>query len=73
MHHELRPKKYGGKGKKNAVVTTQQDLRSESSDETRIRVVGVVNARNKLSMISAKASEGYDNDIVKLSPSHEVF
>jgi hypothetical protein len=41
------------------------------------QVVGVVNASKNVSMMSAKASEGYDleynNEIVKLSPSHEVF
>jgi hypothetical protein len=73
LHPELRPKKYGGKGKKKVVVTVQQDLGSESGDETQITVVGVVNASKNVSMMSAKASEGYDNEIVKLSPSHEVF
>jgi hypothetical protein len=73
MHRELRPKMYGGKGKKNIFFTVQQDLGSESGDETQITVVGVVNASNNLSMTLSKASEGYDNEIIKLSPSHEVF
>ena len=32
-----------------------------------------MNARKNVSMMSSKESEGYDNEIVKLSPSHEVF
>jgi hypothetical protein len=74
LHHELRPKKFGGKGKQKAVATVQQvDLGSKSGDETRITVVGVVNLSKNVSMMSAKASEGYDNEIVKLSPSHEML
>jgi hypothetical protein len=73
LHIELRPKKYRGKGKKKVVFTVQQDLVSESGDETQIVGVGVVNARNNVSMMYAKASEGCDNEIIKLSPSHEVF
>ena len=46
---------------------------SDSDDERQIIVVGVVNASKNVSMTSAKASEGYDNEIFKLSPSHEVF
>jgi putative Ca2+/H+ antiporter (TMEM165/GDT1 family) len=73
LHPKLRPKKYGGKGKKKVVVIFQQDFGSESGDETQITTIGVVNGSKTVSMISAKASEGYDNEIVKLSPSHEVF
>jgi hypothetical protein len=70
LHPELRPKKYGGKGKKKDDVTVQPNLGSESSDETQIRVVGVVNESKNVSMMFANESEGYNNEIIKLSPSH---
>jgi len=37
---ELKPKRFGGKGKKNIVATTQHDLRFNSSDETLITTMG---------------------------------
>ena len=53
LHPELRPKNYGGKGKQKVVVTVQQDLGSESGDETQITVVGVVNVSKNVYMMFA--------------------
>jgi hypothetical protein len=75
LHIELRPKKYGGKGKKRDVVRVQQDLGSDIDDQIKIITISIVN--KNVSIMSAKSSEGYDlecnNEIVKLYPSHEVF
>ena len=47
LHPQLRPKRFNGKGKQKKVATTQQDLGSNSSDETLITGVG---ARGTLSV-----------------------
>jgi hypothetical protein len=41
LHLELRPKRFGGKGKRKTIATVQQDLGFDSGDETQITVVGV--------------------------------
>ena len=41
LHPEMRPKKFNNKGKQKIVATTQQDLGSDSSDETKITAMSI--------------------------------
>ena len=41
IHREMKPKKFNNKEKQNTTATTQQDLGSDSSDETKIKTMGI--------------------------------
>lgn len=41
LHPEMRPKKLKNKGKQKKAATTQQDLRYDSGDETKITTMGM--------------------------------
>ena len=47
LHPELRPKKPNNKGKQKNAATTQHDLGSDSSDETKIIDMGLKNMKGK--------------------------
>ena len=41
LHPEMKPKKFNNKGKQKTTATTQQDLGSNSGDETKITAMGM--------------------------------
>jgi len=41
LHPKLKPKRFDGKDKQKTVATVQQDLGSDSSDDTLIIIVGI--------------------------------
>ena len=41
LHPLMKPKKFNNKGKQKTTSTTQQDLGSDSGDETKIRAMGM--------------------------------
>lgn len=63
LHLELRPKRFGGKGKQKTMETTQ-DLGSDSSDEPLITVVGVRGTLSINDSFDSVASTSYLNEPV---------
>jgi hypothetical protein len=53
LHPEMRPKKFNNKEKEKIVATTQQDLGSDSGDETKIIAMGL---KGKDSIASTSSS-----------------
>eukprot|EP00253_Pinus_taeda_P022396 PITA_22396 len=59
LHLERKPKKFGGRKKKN-VVAIQQDLGSDSGDETKVTTTGIKGKDSKASIINS--AEYVDNE-----------
>jgi hypothetical protein len=61
LHSELRPKKFGGKGKPKTIATIQHDLGSNSCDEERIIAVGM-QGKYSFYACSSSLNESHDDD-----------
>jgi len=59
LHPELKPKKFGGKEKKNA-ATIQQDLGSNSGDETTVTAIGIKGKDSEAS--TSNSAQFVDNE-----------
>eukprot|EP00253_Pinus_taeda_P013359 PITA_13359 len=62
LHHETRTKKFNNKGKQNIATTTQQDLGSNSGDETKIITMGMKGIASNASIISSSKHIESQND-----------
>jgi hypothetical protein len=56
LHPEKRPKKFNNKEKPNIVATVQQDLGSDSEDETKITAMGLQGKNSIASTSSSNSS-----------------